>query len=491
MISEKNIKRGKCKRIPQDKDALFLRYQERWIRDRSRIKIMEKGRQIGISWASAYDIDREQAKTSTRLDAWISSRDEIQARLFLDDCKKFAAMLNIAAEDLGMQVLDDKSNTAFVLRYANGTKINSMSSSPDAQAGKRGTRLLDEFALHKDPRLLYTIALPGITWGGQLAIVSTHRGSGNFFNELIREIREKDNPKGIHLHTVTLQNALDDGFLYKLQQKLPDDDPRLEMDDADYFNYVRASCADEESFLQEFMCVPADDNSAFLTYDLIASCEYKEGEAWELPFEQIKNPIYVGVDIGRLHDLTVISVMEDCAKRLMTRRLIELKAMPFTQQEAILYDLLALPNMRRCCIDATGLGMQLAERAEEKFGKYRVEGIKFSGPVKEDLAYPLRAAFEDGNIRIPFNKFVRADLRAIRKETTAAGNIRFAADRGTNGHSDRFWAFALAKHASKAEGGPCLAAAANDGNSDEFRANDEWNSPAHDYERKTSQEWSY
>ena len=111
--------------------------------------------------------------------------------------------------------------------------------------------------------------------------------------------------------------------------------------------------------------------------------------------------------------------------------------------------------MRRCCIDATGLGMQLAERAQDKFGKYRVEGIAFTGPVKEELAYPLKAAFEDGNIRIPMDKFIRADLRGIKKVITASGNVRFAADRGTNGHSDRFWSLALALHAGKdANSGP-------------------------------------
>ena len=93
--------------------------------------------------------------------------------------------------------------------------------------------------------------------------------------------------------------------------------------------------------------------------------------------------------------------------------------------------------------------MQFAERAMEKFGSYRVEGIKFSAAVKEDLAYPLRSAFEDLNIRIPEDAKLRADLRAIRKETTLAGNIRFSADRGENGHSDRFWAVALAIHAAK------------------------------------------
>ena len=43
------------------------------------------------------------------------------------------------------------------------------------------------------------------------------------------------------------------------------------MDEADYFSFIRAGSADEESFQQEFMCQPADDNTAFLPYDLIAA----------------------------------------------------------------------------------------------------------------------------------------------------------------------------------------------------------------------------
>ena len=99
--------------------------------------------------------------------------------------------------------------------------------------------------------------------------------------------------------------------------------------------------------------------------------------------------------------------------------------------------------------------MQLAERAQERFGKYHVEGIHFSGPVKEDLAYPVKAAFEDLNLRIPFDRNLQADLRAIKKETTAAGNIRFSADRSENGHADRFWALALALHAASTAAGFC------------------------------------
>ena len=446
-------------KIRPPSDTLLLPYQKRWVLDPARIKVMEKSRQIGISWASAYALVRRKALAGARLDAWVSSRDEIQARLFLEDCKHFAAILHTAVRDLGVQLVENEKT--YVLEFANRCKINSMSSSPDAQAGKRGDRLLDEFALHKEPRKLYAIAYPGITWGGQLEMVSTHRGSHNFFNELITEVREKGNPKKISLHRVTLEDALNDGFLFRLQQKLPPNDERQAMDETDYFNFIRGGCADEESFQQEYMCVPADDASAFLTYDMIAACEYdrnpeKLTDSADLSDLMDKHlPLYIGVDVGRNHDLTVIWVNSFEGERHLCRRLICLKGKKFSEQEAVLYPFLSLPNLRRCCIDASGLGMQLAERAAEKFGAYRVESVKFTGPVKEALAYPFRAAFEDLNIRIPNDPKLRSDLRAIKKEITAAGNIRFSADRGENGHSDRFWAGALALHAFGGSEGFC------------------------------------
>ncbi len=442
---------GRAKNIPA-RDTLLLGYQARWVKDDSRLKGMEKARQIGMSWSSAYRIVAKQSLAEAQLDAWISSRDDLQARLFLEDCKKFAAILNAGAQDLGERVIDEKGHSAYVLQFSNSRRAHSMSSNPDAQAGKRGSRLLDEFALHPDPRKLWTIAYPGITWGGSLEFISTHRGSANFFNELIQEVKHKGNPKNISLHTVTLQDALDEGFLYKLQQKLPEGDARLAMDEADYFNFIRAGCADDESFLQEFMCQPADDASAFLSYDLIAGCEYRGPEKWETDLADAKGWLFVGVDVGREHDLTVIWVVEKLGDVAFTRRVIEMSKQTFDAQEHALYAVLSLPQVRRCCIDCTGIGRQFAERAQKRFGTYKVEPVNFTGPVKEELAYPLRAAFEDKTVRIPNSPQIRSDLRAIKKETTAAGNIRFTADRGKNGHSDRFWALALALHAAKSPG---------------------------------------
>jgi len=444
---------GKALIIPKDKHKIFLPYQQRWVDDRSRLKLMEKGRQIGLSWSTAFGCVERTAPKEARNDQWVSSRDDIQARLFLEDCKRFAGLLDAAANDLGLVVIDpDKGISAYVLHFGNGKRIHSMSSNPDAQAGKRGGRVLDEFALHPDPRKLYSIAYPGITWGGQLELVSTHRGSDNFFNELAEDIKHRGNPKGFSLHTVTLQNALEQGFLYKLQNALPKDDERQEMDEAEYFDFIRAGCASEEQFLQEYMCVPADDAGAFLSYDLIAGCEYRATADWQLNEATKNRELYLGMDVGRVNDLTVFWLIERVSGMMFTRRVVTLQNKTFSEQESVLYELLQLPGLRRACLDATGLGMQLAERAQEKFGTYLVEAVTFTSSSKEAMAYPLRTAFEDKSIRIPKDDEIRADLRSIKKVVSAAGNIRFAADRGPGGHADRFWALALSVEAASSPG---------------------------------------
>lgn len=412
---------GAAKVIPANPDGIFLPYQARWIQDTSRLKLMEKGRQIGLSWSSAYAADERTAAAGARHDQWVSSRDDLQARLFIEDCKMWAGIMNMAAQDLGEVVVDPKERiSAYVLQFASGRRIHSMSSNPDAQAGKRGGRILDEFALHPDPRKLWSIAYPGITWGGAMEVISTHRGSHNFFNQLIREARENGNPKGISLHRVTLQDALDQGFLYKLQQMLPADDERQAMDEAVYFDFVRAGAADEESFQQEYMCQPADDDVAFLEYDLIASAEYGADTEWQ---RMESGPLYAGVDIGRKHDLTVLWVVERLGDVLYTRHIERLQNMRKSEQEKIIW-----PWFERCqrvCIDATGLGIGWADDAQDRFGEHKVEAVNFTPAVKEQLAYPVRSAMEDRKIRIPYDPAIRADLRQVTKQVTAAGNVRF------------------------------------------------------------------
>jgi phage FluMu gp28-like protein len=428
----------------------FLPYQQKWIQDNSRLKIMEKARQIGISWATAYGIIRSTAQENQPYDTWICSRDELQAKLFIQDCSQFANTINLAATEISEPILRKQAKTpTTVLEFCNKKRVYSLSSNPNAQAGKRGSRVLDEFALHPDPYELYSISYPGISWGGQLAIISTHRESKNFFNSLIQEIRENGNPKNFSLHRVTLQDALDQGFLKKLKAKLPLDDPRQSMTEGDYYDFIRKSSPDEESFLQEYMCQPSDTQTIFLNYALIEPCLYESSFEWENQLQQEGHyPLYLGVDVARKEDLTVFWLLESVHSILFTRKIVCLKNSSFSEQESILWDFLQYKNLRFVCIDQTGIGYQFTEKAIERFGTSKIEGIYFTQTIKSVLAYELRARFEKQSIRIPNSPEILSDLRSIKKECTPTGTIRFSADRSKNGHADRFWALALAVNAS-------------------------------------------
>jgi phage FluMu gp28-like protein len=449
--------KGRAKCIPADRDGIFLPFQTRWIKDESRIKLMEKSRQIGISWSTAYASNERAAAQGARYDEWVSSRDDIQARLFIEDCKLWAGIMNLAAKDLGEQVIDaDKKVSAYVLQFDSKRRIHSMSSNPDAQAGKRGSRILDEFALHADQRKLWAIAYPGITWGGSMEVISTHRGSYSYFNNLVREARHGGNPKRISLHRVTLQDALDQGFLYKLQQALPVDAEQQEMDEAAYFDFIKNGSADAESFDQEYQCIPADDDAKFLEYGLITACEYAGGADWRRGLEgPFQGRLYAGVDIGRKKDLTVLWVVELIGDVFYTRHVEALEKMRKSEQEKIIWPWFEICD--RICIDATGLGIGWSDDAQDKYGSHRVEAVTFTGQVKEAMAYPLKGAMEDRKLRIPEDAKIRADLRKVQKVTTAAGNIRFVAESTPDGHSDRFWALALALHAGSNPTGPVFA----------------------------------
>ncbi len=449
-VGQKKTFFGACgifpKPLPDGTEPFFLGYQQAWSNDGHDMLLAEKSRQIGWTWTSSHGIARRHALADYSLDTWGTSRDDLQAMLAVEDCKTFAKILHAGAEDLGRRVIDDKGNSSHVLSWANGTKYYSLSSNPDAQAGKRGNRIGDEFALNPENRKLYAIMEPGVTWGGFIWLFSTHRGSANYFNQILLEAREKSNPKAWHVYRVTLQDALECGFLYKLQSKLPPGDRRQAMDEQAYFDFVKNKAADEETFRQEYMCVPSDDASAFLSYELLDGAKYAPGVQWETDLAQCQGELYLGVDVGRVHDLTVFWLIESYGGTDFTRRVLTLQNKTFDEQEEVFYSLLELPNMRRACVDQTGIGRQFAERAGKRYGR-KVEGVTFTAPVKESLAYPLKAGLEDRTFKLPDDPKIMSAFRSIRKETTSAGNIRFAGDRGVNGHADEFWAAALSRHA--------------------------------------------
>jgi phage FluMu gp28-like protein len=458
----------------------FFPFQSDWILDASPLKIIQKSRQIGISYADAYHSVRIASLKNNRLDVYVSSRDRFQAKLYIEDCKHWAEILHEVILDLGETLLDpDHNDSAFVIQFANGRRIYSLSSNPNAFAGKRGHVKLDEFALHQDQRLLYRVAKPVITWGGTLSIISTHRGVGSVFNQLIRDILENGNPMGWSLHTVPLEKAVGQGLVERINEKTGRAETR-----AEFLSRVRSECIDEEQWLQEYCCIPADESAAFFSYEMLDACEdsglrlmttdelihYLALSASSSPrpigwgeggvrgglggicsqHSTFNAQLYLGMDVARKQNLCVIDVGEKVGNVIWDRLRIELQNQPFPEIRAQLYRLLRLSALKRACIDATGLGMQLAEEARHEFG-YKVEPVTFTATLKESLAFGLRHAFEERKLRIVHDDKLRADLRGLKKEVTLSGNIRFIGETDDS-HCDRTWAKALRQHAARSRG---------------------------------------
>ncbi len=304
-------------------------------------------------------------------------------------------------------------------------RIIGLPANPQTARGFTGDVFLDEFAMHTFDRAIWAAIFPSVLrGGGELDVASTPKGKGNLFYQL------RDNDL-FSTSVVTLPEAISQG---------------LDVDAEE----MRHAIGDETLYRQEFLCEFVDESTAFLTYDQIASCVDPTLVCCESVGELASDTreLFLGVDVGRVRDLTVVWVLARDGDVFTTRGIFELACAPFRVQSGLIGELLSLRHMRRCCIDAGGIGMQLAEQAVERFGGHRVEPVTFTAALKSQMASALRIAVEAQRIRIPSDDRVRNDWHSVERLVTQSGHFRLAAPRTSGGHADRFWAAALAIHAA-------------------------------------------
>lgn len=417
----------------------FMPYQQSWLRDDSRTKIWQKSRRIGATYVAAYEDVRDAIRGKVP-SCWFSSADETAAREYIEYCLKWAKVAQVAAESLGEQVVDEKQGvTTYQVRFRNGVKIHALSSNPKAFRSKGGKVTLDEFAWHEDAKAMWAAARPCITWGFPLRILSTHHGINSLFNKFVTDCTK--NKLKWALHTTDIHRAVADGLADKIQGKALGKPEREE-----WLADEEASVGDASVWAEEYCCKPQDEASAFLTYEQIRAMQ---SDGILMPPSECTGELYAGWDVARHTHLSVIWVVERLGSVLVTRMVKAMRDVSFAEQEQVLFDILGLRNLRRCCIDSTGMGEAPFERARGKFGT-KVEGVKFTGLVKEDLANGVLRHSQDRTALIPDDFEVREDLHSVRKAVTVAGNVRFdvTGSEAKGSHADRFWAFALALQAA-------------------------------------------
>ena len=421
-------------------------YQLRYLRDRSRFKIVKKSRRTGFTLAQSYEDVRDAVPSKGGMDVWFSSADESAAYEYILYAGRWAEIYDAAARDLGEIVLDSAKNVkAYSIEFASGHRINALSSNPSRFRSKGGKVVLDEFAAHPDGDAMWRAAAPAITWGFPIRVLSTVNGKANRYWRIVSEaekgVDERGKPTRWRLHTVTIADAIEQGLV----AKIPGYDNSAESRER-FLAECRATAGDEESFQQEYMCVPQDAATAWLTWDLIIACESPDAGK---PERYQGGPCYAGNDIGLRRDLWVLEVVELVGDTLWTREVARLQKSSFAEQDAVMRRVFESYNIRRACIDQTGMGEKPVEDAKRRYGQYRIEGVQFTAAVKQHLATLIRQRYEDKQVRTPEDLAYRRAHHAVRKMTTAAGNPRFDAERTAAGHADEFWAHALALHAAE------------------------------------------
>lgn len=405
-------------------------YQQRWLEDDSRFKIGMMSRQIGKTFTTTLEIalDMVAAEMEGRRTRWvILSRGERQAREAMEEGVKLHLHAMGAAFQGAEDVfhLEDRTTVrALEVSMAHGSRVTALPANPDTARGFSANVFLDEFAFHADSRKIWAALFPVISKPGlKLRIVSTPNGKGNKFYDLVT----RDN--GWSKHIVDIYQAVADG----LDRPIED---------------LKKSCGDPDAWAQEYELQWLDEASAWLSFGLINAAEHDRAG---IPENYTGGPVYIGVDIGRRHDLFVIWVLEEVGDVLWTREIIERRDATFAEQGALLDGVFARYRVLRCCMDQTGMGEKPVEDAQNRYGASRVEGVLFTGPNKLALATLGKQAFEDRRIRTPMdNQSLCMDLHKLQKVSGPTGAPRFVAESDSNGHADRAWACFLAVSAAVA-----------------------------------------
>lgn len=479
---------------------VLTEYQKRWIQDQSRFKIGKMTRQGGKSFGTSLEAVFDCYEHKTK---WVFlSAGERQSKELMATAAMHARAIGLAIEEVEGTFKDENSKSEYKqleIIFPNGSRIIGLPANPSTARGHSAHILLDEFAFHKDSRAIWRALFPTVTRGYKIRIISTPQGKKNKFYELWtaqtlqswdgKNYEYKGERGGWSKHNVTIIDAVAMGLIL-----FDDEGNPCEPED------LRLAFNDDEAWAQEYLVEFIDEATAWLTYDLIESCEdgqlnamplwaeqlvmaavehHEQYKALEVPpaFDSsdilaplnVCGDLYAGFDVARRRDLSIIWLDEEIAGTAWARAVIELRKAPFGVQRLVFFSLLKLPNLRRACVDETGMGMDIAEKGVELFGS-TVEPVTFTGKSKEALANGIRKGFEDRTERIPVDTTIRQSLHSIKKTTTTTGAFRYDADRDdTTGHADHFWAKALAKQA-RSTVGPAAAASPSEPDKTNFHA---------------------
>lgn len=473
------------------REGVFHGYQRRMIRlsHENELVVVEKSRRIGATWAFAGD-DAITAATSRGQggdDILYISYSHDMAREYIEACAAFAKAFMGVDASVAEYMFDDEDHArpgesraikAFRIDFASGFSIQALSSRPRSLRGKQGKVRIDEAAFVDDLAELLKAAMALVMLGGSVVVLSTHNGTASEFNKLINEIRAGDREGKVI--RITFEDAVADGLYERVaisKGEVPTPEGQLA-----WVAKIRKLYGDAAS--EELDVIPSRGSGSWLTRDWIEAAEdpavpilrlsrppeftllpdhIRQADITEWCVANVlplilalnaKEKVAIGGDFARVSDLSVIwPLVETPSKALRSLFVLEMRAIPYTEQEFVWKFILSRLRQWRTAIDAQGNGGYLAERLVQAFGEVRVLAVKSTqanwwlenGP-------PVRQRFEDqGRLTVPRDADITSDLMAVKVRNGAPSvptqRAKDGSDSASKRHADAAVALVMAIHA--------------------------------------------
>ncbi|MBM1816250.1 hypothetical protein [Pseudosulfitobacter pseudonitzschiae] len=479
--------------IPEDldplEDGILMQHQKDWLADKANLKIAEKGRRTGITFAEALDdtLIAASKRSAGGDNVFYIGDTKEKGREFIGYVAHFAKVIAGELHPVEEYIFKDerpdgtsRDITAYRVTFNSGFRVEALSSNPANIRGLQGVVVIDEAAYHKDVREVIDAVNAMLIWGGKVRVISTHKGHLNAFNELIREARAKKNP--FEVHFIPFGDAVKNG-LYRRVCLMRGWDWSQDAQDAWEAN-IRGSYGSRTAAMQqELDAIPAEMEGAALTRVQIEACmahgipvlnwtkgdefknaadEKRKGETLDW-CEKVLGPVlkdldeslqhFMGEDFARNGDVTDIIIYElgaDLVRR--AKFIVELRNIPFDQQRDILFYILdRVPRFAKGAMDKTGNGAYLAEKATQRYGERIIE-VSFSREWYAREMPPYIEAFGDKTVVLPSHADVLADHQALQFVDgiiRVPGDFRFKGSDGFFRHGDSAVAGALGYFASR------------------------------------------
>lgn len=419
--------------------VVLLPYQQRWIADTATVKVAEKSRRIGLSWAQAAEAALV-AGAAQGMHVWYIGYNQEMAREFVADCGFWCRAFSLVASEVEESLMEDDERgiVTYRITLTSGWRITALSSRPTNLRGKQGLVILDEAAFHGELSELLKAALALLIWGGRVSIISTHNGVENPFNELCEDIRAKK--KRYSLHRITFDQAIAEGLFRRICLKkgvVWSAEAEAAWRDGIIADYG-------DSAQEELFCIPKGGSGVFLTRALLGSrtsldtpvfrmsCAeglelkssderqaflaawWKEQEA-KLVGRVLPGRMAFGFDFGRTQDLSVLTILQP--REGLTwgvQFIVELRRAPYFAQVWLFEQVMALfPGLQAGAMDARGNGQYMAEMARMRWGS-RIEAVMLTEGWYREHMPSFKVALEDGQLReLPADEDIITDMRAI------------------------------------------------------------------------------